>query len=102
MLDTPGMRELQMTDADSGVAAVFSDLQTLATQCRFNDCQHTSEPGCAVLDAVENGTIDDARVQRWNKLSVENQFNSATLAERKTKGRTLSKNIRQMKRLKGK
>ncbi len=102
VLDTPGMRELQMTDVDAGVAAVFSDLQTLAAQCRFNDCKHATEPGCAVLAAVEDGTIEEARVQRWNKLSAENQFNSANLAQRKTKGKSLSKNIRQMKRLKKK
>lgn len=102
VLDTPGMRELQMTDAESGVAAVFSDLEALSTHCKFNDCKHVSEPGCAVLAAIKSGTIDDARVKRWNKLSAENQFNSATLAERKTKGKSLAKDIRQMKRLKGK
>jgi len=102
VLDTPGMRELQMTDVDAGVAALFSDLQTLSTQCRFKDCKHASEPGCAVLSAIENGTVDEARVQRWNKLSAENQFNTASLAQRKTKGKSLSKTIRQMKRLKKK
>ncbi len=102
VLDTPGMRELQMTDAEGGVAAVFSDLETLASQCRFGDCQHDTEPGCAVSEAVNDGTIEIARVQRWNKLAAENRFNSATLAERKTKDRTLAKNIRQMKRLKRK
>ncbi len=55
-----------------------------------------------MLAAVEDGTVDAARVQRWNKLSAENQFNTASLAQRKTKGKSLSKNIRQMKRLKGK
>ena len=102
VLDTPGMRELQVTDIDAGVAAVFSDLQSLSTQCKFNDCKHVSEPGCAVLAAVESGTVDEARVQRWNKLSAENQFNTASLAQRKTKDKSLSKNIRQMKRLKKK
>lgn len=102
VLDTPGMRELQMTDVEDGVAALFADLEALASSCKFKDCQHTTEPGCAVSAAIEAGSIDNARVQRWNKLAAENQFNSATLAERKTKDRTLAKNIRQMKRLKGK
>jgi len=102
VLDTPGMRELQMADVEDGVAALFADLEALAGSCKFKDCQHTAEPGCAVRAAIEAGSIDNARVKRWNKLAAENQFNSATLAERKTKGRTLAKNIRQMKRLKGK
>lgn len=102
VLDTPGMRELQITDAEGGVAAVFSDLETLAKGCRFGDCRHGTEPGCAVRAAVDDGTIEAARVQRWNKLAAENRFNSATLAERRSKGRSLAKNIRQMKRMKGK
>ncbi len=102
LLDTPGMRELQMTDAEGGVAAVFSDLEALASRCRFGDCQHASEPGCAVRTAIADGTVDSERVQRWHKLAAENRFNSATLAERRSKGRSLSKNIRQMKKLKGK
>lgn len=102
VLDTPGMRELQMTDVEDGVAALFADLEALAGGCKFKDCRHTTEPGCAVRAAIEAGSIDHARVQRWNKLAAENQFNSATLAERRSKGRSLAKNIRQMKRLKGK
>ena len=102
LLDTPGMRELQMTDVESGVAAVFADLEALASGCHFGDCQHATEPSCAVRKAVEDGTVEAARVARWNKLAAENRFNSATLAERRSKGRSLAKNIRQMKRLKGK
>lgn len=102
VLDTPGMRELQMTDVEDGVAALFADLETLANGCKFKDCKHASEPGCAVLAAIADGTIEGARVKRWNKLAAENQFNSATLAERRSKGRSLAKDIRQMKKLKGK
>jgi ribosome biogenesis GTPase len=68
VLDTPGVRELQLTDAESGVAEVFSDLDDLSTQCRFNDCRHASEPGCAILAALERGDIDEARLARWRKL----------------------------------
>lgn len=102
VLDTPGMRELQVTDAGSGVAGVFADLHTLAAQCRFNDCRHETEPGCAVMAAVENGAVDGARLARWRKLAAEERFNSASLAERKSKDKALGKAIRQIKKLKSK
>jgi len=79
ILDTPGMRELQMTDAEDGVAAVFADLQVLTEQCRFRDCQHASEPGCAIQAAVELGSVGQARVDRWQKLVHENRHNTTAL-----------------------
>lgn len=100
VLDTPGMRELQLTDASSGVADVFSDLQALSTQCRFADCQHETEPGCAVLAAVESGDADSARLARWRKLVAEESFNTSSLVERKAKDKALGKTIRQIMKLK--
>jgi ribosome biogenesis GTPase len=102
VLDTPGMRELQLTDAGSGVADVFSDLHELATHCRFNDCRHETEPGCAVLAAIEAGDVDSARLARWQKLVAEDRHNSASLAERKSKDKALGKTIRQIQKLKKK
>lgn len=96
VLDTPGMRELQLTDASSGVADVFSDLQALSEQCRFTDCEHETEPGCAVLAAVESGEVDVARLGRWRKLLAEERFNTSSLAERKAKDKALGKTIRQI------
>lgn len=96
VLDTPGMRELQLTDASSGVADVFSDLQALSEQCRFADCEHETEPGCAVLAAVESGEVDVARLGRWRKLLAEERFNTSSLAERKAKDKALGKIIRQV------
>lgn len=96
VLDTPGMRELQLTDASSGVADVFSDLQALSIQCRFTDCQHETEPGCAVLAALESGEVDGARFARWQKLMAEERFNTSSLAERKAKDKALGKVIRQI------
>lgn len=98
VLDTPGMRELQLTDAASGIGDVFADLAELATQCRFNDCQHETEPGCAITKAVKAGEIDAARLDRWRKLMAEQAFNSASLAERKTKDKTFGKTIRGIKK----
>lgn len=98
VLDTPGMRELQLTDAASGIDDVFADLHDLSTQCRFNDCQHTTEPGCAVLGAIDRGEADPARLGRWRKLIAEDAFNSASLAERRNKDKTFGKMVRQIKK----
>lgn len=98
VLDTPGIRELQLTDVASGIGDLFADLRELSTQCRFRDCQHMSEPGCAVLAAVENGTIDAARFGRWKKLKAEEAFNSASLSQRKSKDKSLGKTIRMVKK----
>lgn len=98
VLDTPGMRELQMTDAASGIQDLFADLHALSTQCRFRDCLHISEPGCAVLKALNDGEIDEARVSRWRKLVAEDAFNSASLAQRKTKDKAFGKMVRQVKK----
>lgn len=98
VLDTPGMRELQLTDAETGVADVFADLHELSTQCRFNDCRHEVEPDCAVLQALQDGTIDAARLERWKKLAAEEQYNTASLAQRKSKDKALGKVIRQIQK----
>jgi len=96
VLDTPGMRELQLTDAASGIANVFADLEALAARCRFSDCRHETEPGCAVREAIDNGDIDAARLHRWRKLAAEDAFNSASLAERRTKDRAFGKLVRRV------
>ena len=94
LLDTPGMRELQLTDAAEGIAGVFADIEELARHCRFRDCGHESEPGCAVLAAVETGALDPARISRWRKLMAEDRFNSATLHERRERDRAFGKMVR--------
>lgn len=96
VLDTPGMRELQLTDAASGIDDVFADLHSLSTQCRFGDCQHMTEPGCAILEAIENGEIDEARLVRWRKLIAEEAFNSSSLAERRSKDKAFGKMVRRI------
>ncbi|GAB5508981.1 MAG: ribosome small subunit-dependent GTPase A [Hyphomicrobiales bacterium] len=98
VLDTPGMRELQLTDVAAGIQDVFADLHEVSTRCKFSDCQHESEPGCAILEALEKGEIDEARVGRWRKLMAEEAFNSASLAQRKTKDKAFGKMVRQVKK----
>ncbi len=74
ILDTPGMRELGLWDAESGVTATFTDIEELALACRFHDCKHHSEPGCAVRAAIEAGTLDAGRWEAYGKLQKEVAF----------------------------
>lgn len=91
ILDTPGMREIQLADAKDGIASAYSDIEALAEECRFADCSHMSEPGCAVVDAVNNGELDPRRLDNYLKLLREEAHNSATLSERRAKERALGK-----------
>jgi ribosome biogenesis GTPase len=91
LLDTPGMRELQLADAASGIEDVFADVVALARTCRFADCRHETEPGCAVLAAIESGALDAGRVRRWRKLAAEEAYNSESLAERRARDRAFGK-----------
>lgn len=71
ILDTPGMRELGLWEADSGVSAVFEDIEELVTRCRFSDCSHGAEPGCAVRAALADGSLDPDRWASFQKLQAE-------------------------------
>lgn len=74
VIDTPGMRELGMWDSDGGIDTAFRDIEELSRKCRFSDCSHTSEPGCAVRAALEDGTLEGARWESYRKLKSENKF----------------------------
>ena len=74
LMDTPGLRELQLWDATDGVSQAFADIDTLAAECRFSDCKHEGEPGCAVQAAVDAGTLDEARIENRRKLLREQEF----------------------------
>jgi ribosome biogenesis GTPase len=71
VIDTPGMRELQLWEADEGVQLTFDEIETLGRGCRFRDCQHQHEPGCAVRAAVENGELAPDRLSSLHKLQKE-------------------------------
>jgi ribosome biogenesis GTPase / thiamine phosphate phosphatase len=71
VIDTPGLRELQLWTADDGFGSAFEDVEALAAECRFTDCAHTHEPGCAVLAAVDDGTLALDRLRSWRKLQRE-------------------------------
>ncbi|HEU4883425.1 MAG TPA: ribosome small subunit-dependent GTPase A [Longimicrobium sp.] len=88
LIDTPGMRELQLWSADAGLESAFADVEALAARCRFGDCAHESEPGCAVRAAAESGLLDPARLESWRRLRREldwleiRQDEAAAAAER--------------------
>lgn len=71
LLDTPGMRELQLSDAAAGISEVFDDFILMAQQCRFSNCAHGAEPGCAVRAAIAEGVLTTDRFDRWRKLAAE-------------------------------
>ena len=73
VIDTPGIRTLYVSDVTDGIDTLFSDIADLAPQCRFRDCTHAHEPGCAVQAAVSAGTLTAERVDRWRSLLAENR-----------------------------
>lgn len=72
LIDTPGLRGVGMWDAESGVAQVFGEIEELARECRFHDCAHATEPGCAVRAAIEDGMLPQRRLDSYRKLLREN------------------------------
>ncbi|MGQ4390133.1 ribosome small subunit-dependent GTPase A [Streptomyces sp. SAS_270] len=73
LIDTPGLRGVGLWDAETGVGQVFSEIEELAAECRFQDCAHVAEPGCAVLAAVDSGDLPERRLDSYRKLLRENQ-----------------------------
>lgn len=107
LIDTPGMRELQLWETGESVAGAFADVESIAEECRFRDCRHASEPGCAVLAAVAAGMLPEARLESFRKLQAEQQHQSRQQDERgrietKRLGRIGAKAIRQVLREKDK
>lgn len=74
VIDTPGMRELGMWDNESGIETAFSDVEELISRCRFSDCSHNNEPGCAVRRAIKDGSLDESRWNSYLKLKVESEY----------------------------
>jgi len=74
LIDTPGMRELQMWDASGSLDLAFSDVQSIAAACYFSDCSHQNEPGCAVREALEDGSLDRGRYESYTKMEKEMEY----------------------------
>jgi ribosome biogenesis GTPase / thiamine phosphate phosphatase len=99
IIDTPGLRSIGLYDADDGLAQVFSDIDELATGCRFHDCGHDSEPGCAVRGAVESGDLPRRRLESWRKLQREARWiasrtDARIRAEEARKWRAITKSVK--------
>ncbi|MDJ0710040.1 MAG: ribosome small subunit-dependent GTPase A [Woeseiaceae bacterium] len=94
LIDTPGMRELQLVDVGEALDDVFAEVAALAEQCRFSDCEHETEPGCAVQAAIADGTLDAERLRRYRKLLSEDRRNTETLAERRSRDKQFGKMVK--------
>jgi ribosome biogenesis GTPase len=99
VVDTPGMRELGLWDAGESLETVFEDIAALALSCRFRDCEHASEPGCAVIAAAGDGRLDPLRLESWRKLQRERHHHEieqdlAKKSAEEKKWRTVHKELR--------
>ena len=94
IIDTPGMRELGMWDAEAGINKTFQDVEQYIGMCKFSDCTHTNEPGCAILEAIENGEITKERFEQYMKLQKESLYNTDSeqyLRDKKEKFKEIAK-----------
>jgi len=106
LIDTPGMRELQLWETGDALAGTFGDIDALAESCRFRDCTHRSEPGCAVVAAAGAGTLPAERLESFRKLAAEQEYQTRRQDERalldeKRRGRIGAKALRSRVREKG-
>ena len=94
LVDTPGMRELQLVDVGNALDDVFIEIAGLAGRCRFSDCSHEAEPGCAVQAAIADGALDAERLRRYRKLQSEDRRNTETLAQRRSRDKQFGKMVK--------
>jgi len=98
IIDNPGMREVGIADSSSGLETTFDEILSLARNCKFKDCTHSNEVGCAVLEALENGDIDKASLVNYMKLEKEKAHFESTLAERRKKDKEFGKFVKNFKK----
>ncbi len=104
IIDTPGMRELGLWKAEEGLEQSFADLEALAARCRFSDCRHQTEPGCAVKAAIQSGALDPKRLETYLNLKWESDASTradALLQRKQEKFKQISKNRRRLQQSKG-
>ncbi|MCR9278778.1 MAG: ribosome small subunit-dependent GTPase A [Pseudomonadaceae bacterium] len=94
LLDVPGLREVGMVGQAEGISSLFQDIDSLSERCRFSNCEHASEPGCAVRAAIDSGELDERRLRNFEKLKREETFNSATIAQKRQHYRDFAKKVR--------
>ena len=101
IIDTPGMKELGLTDDAGGLNATFSEINDLAAKCRFADCLHISEAGCAVIEAVENGAIDRGSYENYIKMLKEQERFTTTVAEKHRKDKQFGRMLKNYYKITG-
>jgi ribosome biogenesis GTPase / thiamine phosphate phosphatase len=94
IIDTPGMKELGMTDNTEGIITTFQEIVNIAINCKFPDCKHISETGCAVIDALNNGTIDKDSYDNYQKIQKEQERFQTTVSEKRKKDKAFGKMIK--------
>jgi ribosome biogenesis GTPase len=100
VIDNPGLREIGLTDAEAGVASVFSEITELAESCKFPDCTHEQEPGCAVKAALQSGELSESKYQNYLKLKKEADYYKLTALEKKNRDRRFGKMVKEVKKYK--
>lgn len=98
LIDNPGMREVGIADSSDGIEVVFDKIYEFAKNCKFADCTHTNETGCAVLEAVDSGEIDEKAHENYLKLEKEKAYFESTANERRKKGKDLAKIVKNYKK----
>ena len=106
IVDTPGMRELQLWAADDGLEEAFDDVAVLFADCRFSDCAHDTEPGCAVRAALADGTLSSERWESYQKLQrelehLDRQLDKRAQSEARRRWRAISREAAERMRMKG-
>ena len=94
LIDMPGMREIGMLGASEGIEDSFDDIVALVTSCRFSNCTHVKEPGCAVRQAIADGALSEERLEHFLKLKKETSFNDMSYAERRKKDRNIGRMVK--------
>jgi len=102
VIDNPGMREVGIADMKDGIKLSFEDIELLSQNCKFKDCTHIHEKGCAVLEAVENNKIDMASYENYLKMEREKDHFEATEVEKRRKEKDFSRMVKQVKKIKKK
>jgi ribosome biogenesis GTPase len=98
LIDNPGMREVGIGDIGSGLESTYNKIDELSENCRFRDCSHTNENGCAVIEAIENGEIEDSRYQNYLKLQREKAHFESSLQEKRAKDKDFGKMVKNFKK----
>lgn len=98
VIDNPGIREVGMTDTGAGIESLFDEITTLAGQCKYADCTHTHEPGCAILAALEDGKIDKEQYENYINLKKETEYHEMSVLKKREKNRSFGKFVKSAKK----